>query len=87
MLQQLLAISDIPCIHTAGTVGSGNGHAWLQAYLDGEWKIMDAVCTDFGYGEIFSYAEHERIYNYNHSLNNLDCDKVARSLVETVYYN
>lgn len=87
MLQQLLAISDIPCIHTAGTVGSGNGHAWLQVYLDGEWKIMDAVCTDFGYEEIFSYAEHERLYNYNHGLNNLDCDKVSRALIECAYFD
>lgn len=86
MLQQLLAISDIPVIYMTGTVGGGP-HAWIQVFLDGEWKIMDAVCTDSGRGEIFSYEEHERIFSYSHDVNNHDVYKVAKALISAAYFN
>lgn len=92
MLSQILSAANIPNICVTGTV-TGGSHAWNIAYLRdpnsntgaGSWYIMDGTCFEAGYDAVLTYAQHESIFNYSHSLNDRDFIKVARALVELFY--
>jgi len=83
VVSQILGAAGIPNISVGGNTSYG-GHAWNQAYLDGQWYIIDATATESGYEEIFSFSRHEQLYGYPHSKNETDQMKVARAIIETV---
>lgn len=92
MLSQILSAANIPNICVTGTV-TGGSHAWNMVYLKdpnsntgaGSWYIMDGTCFEAGYDAVLTYAQHESIFNYSHSLNDRDFIKVARALVELFF--
>ena len=61
---------------------SNGAHAWLQAYVDGKWCIVDATAAEYGYSATMTFSEHEKLYGYSHASNEADETKVARALVE-----
>ena len=85
MLNQLLSVAGIPSMNVGGAVSGGN-HAWVQVKLDGQWYVMDGTLTENNpNATVFTFAEHERAYGYNHSLNDSDGHKVARALIDAAY--
>lgn len=77
----ILGVAGIPVIPVSGNVYNG-AHAWNMAYADGEWIIVDATAAEYGYPQYMSMSEHERLYGYDHSLNNGTRTQVQRALVE-----
>lgn len=77
----ILGIAGIPVIQVDGTVSNGP-HAWNMAYADGEWIIVDATAAEYGYPQYMSMSEHEKLYGYNHSLNNAVKTQIQRALIE-----
>lgn len=77
----ILGISGIPVFMVSGNVSNG-AHAWNMAYADGEWIIVDATAAEYGYPQYMSMSEHEKLYGYNHSLNNGTRTQVQRALIE-----
>lgn len=90
MLSQILSAAGIPNICVTGTV-TGGSHAWNIVYLKdsnggtGSWYIMDGTCFESGYDAVLTFAQHESIFNYSHSLNDRDYIKVAKALVELFF--
>ena len=80
--RNILAVAGIPSFSVAGDVSNG-AHAWLQAYVDGEWVIVDATAAEYGYPQYMSMAEHEKLYGYDHSLNNSVRTQIAKAMIET----
>lgn len=78
----ILGISGIPVFMVSGNVSNG-AHAWNMAYADGEWIIVDATAAEFGYPQYMSMSEHEKLYGYNHSLNNTVKTQIQKALVES----
>ena len=78
---QILAAAGIPNFQLGGMVSNG-AHAWLQAYVDGKWCIVDATAAEYGYSATMTFSEHEKLYGYSHASNEADETKVARALVE-----
>lgn len=78
-VEQLVGAAGIPCFEVRGEVRNGT-HAWIHAYLDGEWVILDAVSTDIGKQAIFTMKEHESNWSYDHTLNE---KPVTHALIET----
>lgn len=77
----ILGISGIPVFMVSGNVTNG-AHAWNMAYADGEWIIVDATAAEYGYPQYMSMSEHEKLYGYNHSLNNAVKTQIQRALIE-----
>lgn len=77
----ILAVAGIPTISVGGNVSNG-GHTWNQVYADGEWIIVDSTAAEFGYPQYMSMSEHEKLYGYNHSLNNTVKTQIQRALIE-----
>ena len=77
----ILGISGIPVFMVSGDVSNG-AHAWNMAYADGEWIIVDATAAEYGYPQYMSMSEHEKLYGYNHSLNNAVKTQIQRALIE-----
>ena len=77
----ILGIAGIPTIKVSGDVSNG-AHTWNQAYADGEWIIVDATAAEYGYPQYMSMSEHEKLYGYNHSLNNAVKTQIQRALIE-----
>mgnify|MGYP002763572714 FL=1 len=77
----ILGISGIPVFMVSGNVSNG-AHAWNMAYADGEWIIVDATAAEYGYPQYMSMSEHEKLYGYNHSLNNAVKTQIQRALIE-----
>lgn len=82
VIHQILGAAGIPAIDIGGDVRDG-GHAWNQAYVDGEWVIIDGGAADVGYGTTMTMSEHDALYGYNHRLNNSDQIRVTHALIET----
>lgn len=78
----ILNVAGIPCFMVSGTVSNG-AHSWVQAYADGEWIIVDATAAEYGYPQYMSMAEHEKLYGYDHSLNNSVRTQIAKAMIET----
>ena len=78
----ILGIAGIPVINMSGTVSNGS-HGWNLAYADGEWIIVDATAAEYGYPQYMSMAEHEKLYGYDHSLNNSVRTQIIKAMVET----
>lgn len=81
-INQIVGAAGIPSFIVKGTTKNGE-HAWVQAYVDGEWVILDGVATDVGDDAILSMNYHEQDWGYNHSLNASDETLVAHALIET----
>ena len=79
--RNILAVAGIPSFSVAGDVSNG-AHAWLQAYVDGEWVIVDATAAEYGYAQYMSMSEHEKLYGYDHSLNNSIRAQIRQAMVE-----
>ena len=77
----ILGIAGIPTIKVSGDVSNG-AHTWNQAYADGEWIIVDATAAEYGYPQYMSMSEHERLYGYDHSLNNNIRAQIRQAMVE-----
>ena len=77
----ILGIAEIPVFMVSGNVTNG-AHAWNMAYADGEWIIVDATAAEYGYPQYMSMSEHEKLYGYNHSLNNAVKTQIQRALIE-----
>ena len=77
----ILGIAEIPVFMVSGNVTNG-AHAWNMAYADGEWIIVDATAAEYGYPQYMSMSEHEKLYGYNHSLNNEVKTQIQRALIE-----
>ena len=77
----ILAVAGIPSLTVAGDVFNG-AHTWNQAYVDGEWVIVDATAAEYGYPQYMSMSEHEKLYGYDHSKNNTVSAQIERALVE-----
>lgn len=77
----ILGIAGIPVFMVSGDVSNG-AHAWNQAYVDGEWVIVDATAAEYGYPQYMSMSEHEKLYGYDHSKNNSLKAQIKRALVE-----
>ena len=77
----ILGVAGIPVIQLAGPVSNGS-HAWNLVYADGEWIIVDATAAEFGYPQYMSMSEHEKLYGYNHSLNDNIRIQISKALVE-----
>ena len=77
----ILNAAGIPVFMISGDVSNG-AHAWNMAYADGEWIIVDATAAEFGYPQYMSMSEHEKLYGYNHSLNNTVKTQIQRALIE-----
>ena len=77
----ILDVAGIPCFMVSGTVSNG-AHSWVQAYADGEWIIVDATAAEYGYPQYMSMSEHEKLYGYNHSLNDNIRIQISKALVE-----
>ena len=88
MIQQLLAMADIPVIYMTGTTGLGP-HAWLQVGIregdDITWQIVDGTATEVGHNAILSYAEHQSYMNYDGKINHHDVYAVAKALISAAY--
>lgn len=78
-VNEIVGAAGIPSFVVKGTTKNG-AHAWVQAYVDGEWVILDGVSTDVGKQAIFSMSEHERNWGYGHDLNE---KPVTQALIET----
>ena len=65
----------------SGDVSNG-AHTWNQAYVDGEWVIVDSTAAEYGYSQYMSMSEHEKLYGYDHSKNNSLKAQVKRALIE-----
>ena len=78
----ILGIAGIPVINMSGTVSNGS-HGWNLAYADGEWIIVDATAAEYGYPQYMSMAEHEKLYGYDHSLNDSIRTQIIKAMVET----
>lgn len=87
-LKQLLSEAGIPSFETGGEV-TGGSHVWLRVYIrngnGGNWYIVDGPAAEVGYSKIMTFAEHEKLYGYDHSLNDSDLSKIAMSIVETFW--
>ena len=77
----ILNVAGIPCFMVSGTVSNG-AHSWVQAYADGEWIIVDATAAEYGYPQYMSMSEHEKLYGYDHSLNNSIRAQIRQAMVE-----
>ena len=77
----ILGISGIPVFMVSGDVSNG-AHSWNMAYADGEWIIVDATAAEYGYPQYMSMSEHEKLYGYNHSLNDNIRIQISKALVE-----
>lgn len=77
----ILDVAGIPCFMVSGTVSNG-AHSWVQAYADGEWIIVDATAAEYGYPQYMSMSEHEKLYGYDHSLNNSIRAQIRQAMVE-----
>ena len=77
----ILDVAGIPCFMVSGTVSNG-AHSWVQAYADGEWIIVDATAAEYGYPQYMSMSEHEKLYGYDHSLNNGIRAQIRQAMVE-----
>ena len=77
----ILGIAGIPTIKMSGDVSNG-AHTWNQAYADGEWIIVDATAAEYGYSQYMSMSEHEKLYGYDHSLNNSIRAQIRQAMVE-----
>lgn len=77
----ILDVAGIPTFTVAGEVSNG-GHTWNQAYVDGEWVIVDSTAAEYGYPQYMSMSEHEKLYGYDHSKNNSLKAQIKRALVE-----
>ena len=77
----ILGIAGIPVFMVSGDVSNG-AHAWNQAYVDGEWVIVDSTAAEYGYSQYMSMSEHEKLYGYDNSKNNSLKAQVKRALVE-----
>ena len=78
---EILGVAGIPVFEVSGTVSNGE-HAWNMAYADGEWIIVDATAAEYGYPQYMSMAEHEKLYGYDHSLNNSLRIPIAKAMIE-----
>ena len=76
-----MGISGIPVFMVSGDVSNG-AHSWNMAYADGEWIIVDATAAEYGYPQYMSMSEHEKLYGYNHSLNDNIRIQISKALVE-----
>ena len=79
--QEILGIAGIPVAQISGKVSNG-AHSWTQAYADGEWIIVDATAAEYGYPQYMSMSEHEKLYGYDHSLNNNIRAQIRQAMVE-----
>lgn len=77
----ILGIAGIPVFMVSGDVSNG-AHTWNQAYVDGEWVIVDSTAAEYGYSQYMSMSEHEKLYGYDNSKNNSLKAQVKRALVE-----
>lgn len=78
---QILSAAGIPNLQLGGMVSNG-AHAWLQAYVDGNWCIVDATAAECGHPATMTFGEHENLYGYPHTSNESNETKVARALIE-----
>ncbi len=78
----ILGIAGIPVINMSGTVSNGS-HGWNLAYADGQWIVVDATAAEYGYPQYMSMAEHEKLYGYDHSLNDSIRTQIIKAMVET----
>ena len=78
----ILGIAGIPVFMVSGDVSNG-AHSWNMAYADGEWIIVDATAAEYGYPQYMSMGEHEKLYGYNHSLNNSVDTQITKVLIES----
>ena len=78
----ILDVAGIPCFMVSADVSNG-AHAWVQAYADGEWIIVDATAAEYGYSQYMTFSEHERLYGYSHSTNEDSRSLVRRAIIET----
>ena len=88
MLYQIFGACNIPAIHCAGSVGKDKeGHAWVQAKLDGTWYVIDGTMAESGFsnGGIMPFEEHERAFDYGREYNDWDPYRVARALIDCAY--
>ena len=76
----ILDVAGIPCFMVSGTVSNG-AHSWVQAYADGEWIIVDATAAEYGYPQYMSMSEHEKLYGYDHSLNNSIRAQIRQAMI------
>lgn len=81
-INEIVGAAGIPSFIMKGTTKNGE-HAWVQAYVDGEWVILDGVATDAGDDAILSMSYHEQDWGYSHDRNNGSGVKVAHALIET----
>ncbi len=79
--RNILGVAGIPTLTITGDVSNGP-HAWNMAYADGEWIIVDATAAEYGYPQYMSMSEHEKLYGYNHSLNDNIRIQISKALVE-----
>lgn len=79
--REILDVAGIPSFTVAGDVSNG-AHTWNQAYVDGEWVIVDSTAAEYGYPQYMSMSEHEKLYGYDHSKNNTVSAQIERALVE-----
>ena len=79
--RNILGVAGIPTLTITGDVSNGP-HAWNMAYADGEWIIVDATAAEFGYPQYMSMSEHEKLYGYNHLLNDNIRIQISKALVE-----
>ena len=77
----ILGIAGIPVFMVSGDVSNG-AHTWNQAYVDGEWVIVDSTAAEYGYSQYMSMSEHEKLYGYDNSKDNSLKAQVKRALVE-----
>ena len=77
----ILDVANIPCFMVSADVSNGP-HSWVQAYADGEWIIVDATAAEVGYSQYMTFSEHERLYGYNHSINEDSRSLVRRAIIE-----
>ena len=79
--RDILGVAGIPTFMISGDVSNG-AHAWNMAYADGEWIIVYATAAEYGYPQYMSMSEHEKLYGYNHSLNDNIRIQISKALVE-----
>ena len=78
-IKQIVGAAGIPAFIVNSTTKNG-AHAWVHAYMDGEWVILDGVATDVGDDAILSMSYHEQDWGYKHEVN---VKPVTHALIET----
>lgn len=79
--KNIFQAAGIPTIGTVAADTANGAHGWVQAYIDGEWVIVDASAVENGHPMFMSFSQHANLCGYDSSKNDAPSIKIARALI------